>query len=240
MLRRSLISVLLLLACLSAQAKKRVFVEAEVKNLVDGKVTTVTKRLLCERDGRLVTVTHTPTKSYLIRTLKGEAKLYLPSTNEVLSMVDPMFSTSSELVYIFLIGHTDDLGLISMGYTLKSSRYDENGYLVRSYTTTKKDIAPYAELVLKDYLPIYAEYKDHTGKTLAKSYLSGYDVNSRFVFPTRVTDITFNLEKKDSTITRTIFSGLDISGTDPDFDFQVPKDAKPAENPLKKLKEAAK
>ncbi|MBQ9652685.1 MAG: hypothetical protein IJV32_00485 [Bacteroidales bacterium] len=70
MLRRSLISVLLVLAALSAQAQKRVSVEAQIKNLADGKVTTVTKRILCDRSGRLVTVSISPSKFYLIQNLK--------------------------------------------------------------------------------------------------------------------------------------------------------------------------
>lgn len=240
MLRRSLISVLLVLAALSAQAQKRVSVEAQIKNLADGKVTTVTKRILCDRSGRLVTVSISPSKFYLIQNLKGEAKLYVPSSNEVYSMIDPMLSSDGELLYIFLSGHTDDLGLISMGYMLKSSDFDSEGYLKRTYVTKKQNAAPQVDVVLKDYLPVYTEYKDASGNTLGKTYLSGYDLNSSFVFPSRVTEISYNREKKDSTVTRTLYTAPDLSGTDPDFDYQVPKGAKPAENPLKRLKEAVK
>lgn len=241
MLKRSLISVLLLIiAAVSSQAQKRVSVQAEIKNLADGKVTTVTKRILCDRNGRLVTVSLKPSRFYLIQNLKGEAKLYVPSSNEVYSMIDPMLSSGGELLYIFLSGHTGDLGLVSAGYMLKSSEYDGEGYLKRTYVTGKQNAAPMVDVVLKDYLPIYTEYKDNSGNTLGKTYLSGYDINSSFVFPTRVTEITYNREKKDSTVTRTVYTLPDISGTDPDFDYQVPKGAKPAENPLKRLKEAIK
>ncbi|MBQ3872427.1 MAG: hypothetical protein II791_01270 [Bacteroidales bacterium] len=239
MLKRSLLSVLLFLSVVCAQAQKRVSVDAQIKNLADGKVTTVTRRILCDRSGRVVTVSLTSPQSYLIRNLKGEVKLYIPSTNEVMSMIDPSFTTGNELLYIFLSGHTDDLGLGYLGYMLQKSEYDAEGYLKRTYVTKDKDAAT-IDLVLKDYLPVYVEYRGPSGNVLAKTYLSGYDRKASFVFPSRVTEITYVPQKKDSIITRTVYSVPDISGKDPDFDYQVPKGAKPADNPLKRLKEAVK
>ena len=162
MLRKSLISVLLVLTAFAAQAQKRVSVEAETKTLSDGKVTTVTKRILCDRSGRLVTVYFTPKRYIVTTTLKGEVKFYLPATNEVISMVEQGLSSNNELLYLFLSGRTSDLGLVGMGYTLKASEMDAEGYMKRTYVTSKQDSAPTVELVLKDYLPVYVEWEGHT------------------------------------------------------------------------------
>lgn len=236
MLRRSLISAALLLLALGASAQRRASADVEVKTLADGKVTTVTKRVFCQGNGRLVTVFSSPYDYRTITNLKGEFKLYVPASNEVFSRVDQSFGSGNELMYLFLAGRQDNLGLLGMGYTLQSSNFDPEGYLKRTYTTKKKDSAPVVELVLKDYLPIYVAYLDNSGNILNKMYLSQYTTGSRLVFPTRVTEITYNKEKQDSTVVRTIYSSISVDGTDPNFDYQVPSGAKPAGNPLDALK----
>lgn len=235
-LRKGLISAALLLLALGAFAQRRASADVEVKSLADGKVTTVTKRVFCQGNGRLVTVFSSPYDYTTVTNLKGEFKLYVPSSNEVFSRVDQSFGSGNELLYLFLAGRQDNLGLLGMGYTLQGSSYDEDGYLKRIYTTKKKDGAPTVELVLKDYLPVYVAYLDHSGNVLSKMYLSQYTRGSRLVFPTRVTEVTYNREKHDSTVVRTIYSSISTEGTDPHFDFQVPAGAKPAGNPLDAMK----
>ncbi|MBP5676656.1 MAG: hypothetical protein J6W94_06570 [Bacteroidales bacterium] len=234
-LRKGLISAALLLIALGASAQRRASADVEVKTLADGKVTTVTKRVFCQGNGRLVTVFSSPSSYTTVTNLKGEFKLYVPSSNEVFSRVDKSFGSENELLYLFLSGRQDNLGLLGMGYTLQSSSYEE-GYLKRTYTTKKKDTAPTVELVLKDYLPVYVAYLDNSGNVLSKMYLSHYTKGSRLVFPTRLTEITYNREKQDSTVVRTIYSSVSTDGSDPGFDFQVPAGAKPAGNPLDALK----
>lgn len=225
-LRKGLISVLLLALAFGAAAQRRVSADAEVKTLTDGKVTTVTKRVFCQGNGRLVTVFKKPVEYTALTNLKGEMKMYLPSSNEVITQMRDEFSSRSEYLYIFLSGRSDDLGLTALGYTLQSSAYDEEGYLKRTYTTKKQDLAPVVELVLKDYLPIYLAYMNTSGKILSKTYLSSYDKSSAFVFPRRITDISYIPEKNDSTVVRTIYSNIELNGSAPEFDFQVPSDAK--------------
>ena len=142
MLRKGLISAALLLLALGASAQRRASADVEVKTLADGKVTTVTKRVFCQGNGRLVTVFSTPYSYTTVTNLKGEFKLYVPSSNEVFSRVDQSFGSGNELLYLFLAGRQDNLGLLGLGYTLQSSSFDEEGYLKRTYTTKKKDSAP--------------------------------------------------------------------------------------------------
>ena len=235
-LRKGLISAALLIIALGASAQRRASADVEIKTLADGKVTTVTQRVFCQGNGRLVTVFSSPSSYTTITNLKGEFKLYVPASNEVFSRVDKEFASDNELLYLFLAGRQDNLGLLGMGYTLQGSSFDADGYLKRTYTTKKKDSAPTVELVLKDYLPIYVAYLDHSGNVLSKMYLSQYTKGSRLVFPTRVTEVSYNKEKHDSTVVRTIYSSITTDGTDPNFDFQVPEGAKPAGNPLDALK----
>lgn len=236
MLRRGFISLLLFALAFSAAAQKRVSADVEVKTLADGKVTTVTKRVFCQGNGRLVTVFNTPREYYMLTNLKGELKIYVPSSNEVFTRLDKDMSSENELLYLFLSGRQDNLGLLQMGYTLQSSSFDAEGYLKRTYTTKKQNSAPRVELVLKDYLPIYLAYLDGSGNILSKTYLSSYTKGSRLVFPTRVTEITYNLENRDSTVVRTIYSSVETDGSSPLFDYQVPAGAKPAGNPMDALK----
>ena len=236
MLRRGFISLLLFVLAFSAAAQRRVSANVEVKTLADGKVTTVTKRLFCQGNGRLVTVFDTPRQFYVITNLKGELKMYVPSSNEVYSRLDKENSSESELLYIFLSGRQDNLDLLRLGYTLQNSSLDQDGYLKRTYTTKKQDSPPKVELVMKDYLPIYVGYLDHSGNTVAKLYLSNYSKYSGFVFPSRVTEVTFNKEKKDSVVVRSVYSSVSTDGGDPLFDYQVPSGAKPAGNPMDVLK----
>jgi len=235
-LRKGLISVALLLLAFGASAQRKVCADVEVKTLADGKVTTVTKRVFCQGNGRVVTVSNKPVEYYTITNLKGEMKVYVPSSNEVVTRMDKDFSSETELLYLYLAGRQDNLGLLGMGYTLKNSSYDEEGYLKRTYTTKSQRNAPTVELVLKDYLPIYVAYLDHSGNILRKTYLSQYTTGTGLVFPTRVTEVTFNKEKHDSTVVRSVYSSIKTDGKDPLFNYQVPAGAKPAANPLDAIK----
>lgn len=233
MSRRSFISALAVFVALGCYAQNRVSADVEIKTLSEGKVTTVTKRVFCNGNGRLVTVFKSPSECWLVSNLKGEIKMYSPARNEVFYDQKEDFSTKDDLLYLFLTGRSADLGLAGFGYKLQSSEYEEGGYLKRTFTTTRHGSAPKVELVLKDYLPIYVAYLDGGGTVLSKTYLSGYDYESDFVFPSRVTNIEYR-KNRDSTVTRTRYLGLDTSGNDPGFTFEVPAGAIPVKNPLRR------
>ena len=232
MLRKGFISFLVLIAPLAALAQSRVAASVEVKTLANGKVTTVTKREFCNGNGRLVTVFNSPVHYVVTTNLKGEMVTYSPSRNEAFKDRGEEFSTKDNLLYLFLTGRSADLGLASLGYRLKRSVPDEGGYLKRIYTTTKKGIVPKVEVVLKDYLPVYVAYLDGSDKVVSKTYLSGYDVSSRFVFPSRVTGIDY-INGKDSTVTRTLYSNVVTDSAEPEFSFELPEGVVSVSNPLK-------
>ena len=125
------------------------------------------------------------------------------------------------------------MGLTSLGYALSGSSTDEDGYLKRVYTTRKKEAVPRVEVVLKDFLPVYVAYMDHSGNVVSKTYLSGYDLASRFVFPSRVTAIDY-LKDRDSSVTRTLYSNIKLNSDESGFSFVLPDDAISVANPLKR------
>ena len=215
---------LLLALALPAGAQRKVSADVEVKSVSQGKLSTVTKSVYCTSNGRLVTLFRTPVEYYHVTNIKGETQFYIPASNQVMSQYDPSLSSNTELVMIFLGGHIDDLGLGQFGYRA-SALTREEGYVKRTFTASDPQY-PDVEIVYEDYLPIYCAYTGKDGKLISKKYLSDYKQFGRFVLPLRVTDISYG-NKRDSSIVRTLYSSVKVDVDDPNFDFQIPADAKP-------------
>ena len=224
-LRKLLIpSLLLLLYCLPLSAQRRVSADVEVKTVIKGKVSTVTKSVYCSRNGRLVTLFRSPATYYAVTNAKGEIQIYNPSTREVLTQIDDSMSSNTELLMLFMSGRIDDLGLGFFGY--KSTATGRDGAYLRKTFSPADSQRPRVDIVYENYLPIYCEYVSPEGKLLSKKYLSEYNNFGRLVLPLRITDINYGKDR-DSTVVRTIYSGVTLDGTDPSFDFAVPADAVP-------------
>lgn len=225
-LKSLLISTLMIISA-SAAAQTRVAADVEEKTVMDDKVVTRTSEVYCTSDGRLVQLFGGATTYYVLSNLTGEFKAYFPKSNEVFSDRKDDYSTKDNLLYLFLSGHSDDLGLSSYGYRLASST-TEDGLLKRTYLPTKKAAKGVAkiELVLENYLPIYIGYYDRTGHLVSKSYFSSYKEFPRISLPQRVTAISYT-SGKDSTIVRTLYSNIRFDSNEPMFDFRIPDDATP-------------
>ncbi len=222
----SIITSILLLISIPAAAQRRVAADVEVKTVYQGKVTTVNSQVWCQSDGTMVSVYQSPYTYYALTNPNGEFKLYVPSTKEVYSDRRDDYSNKDDILYLFMTGKSDDLGLTSFGYRLASS-VNEDGLLKRTYVPAVpgKGVAK-VELVLENWLPIYIAYIDGSGNVLNKTYLSSYARYPRIALPLRSTSITYTA-RKDSTIVRTIYSNVRIDTNDPMFGFKVPSDAKP-------------
>ena len=224
LIRKIICLSLLAAVCVTAGAQKKVSADVEVKTASKGKVSTVTKSVYCTSNGRLVTLYKTPTEYYHVTNSKGETQFYFPSSGEVLSKYDQSLSSNTELVMLFLSGHIDDLGLGYFGYKAgPPSR--EDGYVKKTFTSPNPSQAT-VEIVYENYLPIYCGYTAPDGKLISKKYLSNYQRFGRMVLPLRITDISYG-QGRDSTVVRTIYSGVKVDEENPAFDFQVPADAKP-------------
>ncbi len=190
-------------------------------------MTTVTKSVYCSNNGRLVICFHTPSNYVLESNILGESKIYFPSTNEVYVDNSGAITAQDELLNIFLSGRLDDLGLSLSGYRLKTTERLEDGLVKKTYQGARSELPPLCEIVFnQDYLPIYSASLTEDGHPMVKVYYSKYETVGYYPFPHRSTEIIYN-SPKDSTIIRTIYSNIQLDGSDSWFDFTVPEDAKP-------------
>ena len=224
--KRLLLSLLIGISA-TAAAQTRVAADVEVKTVLAGKSTTVRSRVCCSAGGNLIQAFSEPYPYYTVTNAKGEFRLYVPSSNEVVTKRSDEYSSRDDLLQLFLSGRTDDLGLMSYGYKLSSTRTDEDGLVIRTYVPARSGGkgAAKVELVLENYLPIYIGYYDTADRLVSKTYFSHYLQLRDFAFPTRSTAISYTA-KKDSTIVRTLYSNIQTDGKDPLFDFTIPADAK--------------
>lgn len=219
---------MLLLAC-SAHAQKKVSADVEVKQVAQGKVTTVTKSVYCANNGRLVVHFHKPEDYYVLTNTKGETRMYMPRTNEVLSDNSDALSSKDELLSIFMSGRADDLGLALYGYSLQST-VNEDGKIKKTFKSNDSN-NPTVEIVFENFLPIYMAYLNGSGKISSKTYFTKYTRTGRFTFPTRNTTISYT--GRDSTVTRTVYSNILIDQDAPEFNFEIPAGAKAVSIPMK-------
>lgn len=213
----------LLLISLQATAQRRVAADVEVKQVAKGKVTTITKSVYCANNGRLVVHFHKPEDYYVTTNIKGETRIFMPKTNEVFSDNSDALSSKDELISLFMSGRVDDLGLSLYGYRLQSSVHEE-GRIKKTFTSSDKGNSPKVEIVFENFLPIYMAHMDGAGKVTAKTYFTQYKPTGRFMFPSRNTTISY--VAKDSVVTRTVYSNIRVDQDDPEFNFEIPSNAK--------------
>lgn len=220
---RYLILAPFLLISLCASAQRKVGADVEVKQVAKGKVTTVTKSVYCANNGRLVVHFHKPEDYYVVTNLKGETRIYMPEANEVFSDNSNALSSKDELISLFMSGRVDDLGLSLYGYKLQSSTH-EDGLIKKTFASRDKGNAPKVEIVYENFLPIYMASLDGAGKITSKTYFTQYKPTGSFLFPTRNTTVSY--VAKDSVVTRTIYSNIRVDQEDPEFNFEIPANAK--------------
>ena len=220
----TILAAALLLAPVGASAQRRIIADVEVKQAAAGKVATITKRVHCSNDGRAVIHFLKPQDYIVVTNVKGETRMYIPSTNEVMVDNSSVLTSQDELISVFMSGRAGDLGLGMYGYRLQSTTR-EDGLVKKTYVTDKSGDIPKVEIVYDNYLPIYGGYLDASGKTISKTYYSNYAPAGRLMLPTRTTSITYT-SPKDSSVMRTIYSGIRVDEDDPLFHFEVPADAK--------------
>ena len=227
-LNRSYILILFTAAALlvpaGASDQRRISADVEDQQAAGGKVATVTKRIFCSLDGRIVVHFLKPEDYILLSNVKGETRLFIPRTNEVVVDNTAVLTSQDELVSVFMGGRAEDLGLGMYGYRLQSTTR-EDGLVKKTYVTDKEGDIPKVEIVYENFLPIYCGYVDVNGKTISKTYYSKYVPAGRIMLPTRTTSITYT-SQKDSSVMRTIYSDIRVDDDDPYYDFQVPSNAK--------------
>jgi hypothetical protein len=159
----------------------------------------------------------------------GEMKIYFPSTNTVTIEESPSLSTTNELLYYFVNNRTSDLGLSKEGFKLVSSSREKDLLITIWQAPLSFKVVNQIKIVIRDLLPIYAEYIGMDGLIKKKIYYSKYSDFKTFRMPLRITEISFE-SKTDSTIRLSVFSNILTSDFPPDsyFNFKIPEDAKVA------------
>jgi len=213
-----------LLVPAGASAQRRISADVEVKQAAGGKVATITKRVYCSLDGRIVVHFLKPEDYIVTSNVKGETRIFIPRTNEVVVDNTSAMTSQDELISVFMSGRAEDLGLGMYGYRLQSTTR-EDGLIKKTYVTDKEGDVPKVEIVYENFLPIYCGYVSASGKTISKTYYSKYVPAGRTMIPTRTTSITYT-SQKDSSVMRTIYSDIRVDDNDTYYDFQVPAGAK--------------
>ena len=214
----------LLLVPAGASAQRRVSAGVEVKQAAAGKVATITKRVHCSSDGRAVIHFLKPQDYIVVTNVKGETRMYIPSTNEVIVDNSAAMTSQDELISLFMSGRSEDLGLGLYGYRLQSTAR-EDGLVKKTFVTDEPGDIPKVEIVYENFLPIYCGFIDASGRTVTKTYYSQYVPAGRLLLPTRTTSITYT-SQKDSSVMRTIYSDIRVDDDDPMYGFEIPANAK--------------
>lgn len=223
-IKHIVLAILLTVNTFSIHAQRKVTADVEVKQVASGNVATITKRVHCSNDGRVVIHFLKPEEYFVLTNSKGEMKMFMPRTNEVLMENSSGLSSQDELISLFMNGRVDDLGLAAYGYKLQST-VREDGYIKKTFSTADKGEHPVVEIVYENFLPIYCGYLDQSGRTVRKTYFSKYTPAGRMMLPTRMTEVTY-VSAKDSTVARTVYSNIKVDQDDPMFSFEIPSNAK--------------
>lgn len=218
---------ILLLFPVFIHAQKKISADVEIKKVYKGKVITIKKEVYYQSNGKMIIHFSSPEEYYMITNVLGEAKIYIPSRNEVMLINDAFLSSEGELMYYFMANKIEDLGLKNLGFSLfKTETSGKN--IIRTYIPNNpKSGYSKIELVHENYLPIYCAYYDTKNKITQKIYYSNYQKLSSIILPTRITEIAY-MSGNDSTINRMIYSNIksDKNATSSNFDFEIPKNAK--------------
>ena len=225
-MRRLLLILSLAILALPVAAQRIISADVETKSVSEGKVTTTRKHVCCTSGGRLVSHFFMPLEYYAIELSKGEARYWLPGSNQVYTEHTGSTSSKDEVLYIFLSRMVQDMGLLQYGYTLKSSVAEKDGYLKKTFVTDNPDNTPVVEVVYKDFQPVYMAYRNTDGRLRGRWYYSNYKSVGRISVPSRTTEILYP-SPKDSIVTRSIYSNLVADSDDPLATFEIPSDAKP-------------
>lgn len=207
----------------------RMMMRMEAQSLHKGKRADVVADLFyVAMDGRMITKYYKPVEHVSITNNKGELAIYNETDNTVYREQSLDYSSDNNLIYFFLSGRMQDLGLRQMGFELMETEFIE-GLVKTSWfpPQTMYHLFNRIELVHENSLPIYAAYYDSSKKLVKKVYYTDYEVYAELVLPRTVTEFNY-LPGNDSIVNRMMFSEVKINrhAASPWFNFSIPDDAK--------------
>lgn len=192
-----------------------------------GQLFTVLSTTLYDGSTGSITCHYTsPTEFYKTINTKGETTIYFPKRNEVSFSQNSQYGSDSELLYYFVNNFTQNLGLEKEGFIRNEAKTEGKYYITTWLAPPGVKPVHTVKLVFENFLPIYAEYQDLSGKALKKIYYYEYHHANYFSLPKKITEISYSSEN-DSTVKRTSFSNIQTGMylEDARFNFQIPEDA---------------
>lgn len=230
-IRHSISAVLLILIlplALHGQSYKgKVSVNATHQVHKKGQLFTVHSTTLYDGSTGAITCHYTsPSEFYKTINTQGETTIYVPEKNEVSFTQNSQYGSDSELLYYFVNNFTQHLGLEREGFIRNGARTEGAYYITTWQAPAGLKPVHTVELVFENFLPVYAEYQNLSGKPLKKIYYYEYHHANHFSLPRKITEISYTSER-DSTVRRTTFSDIKtgMNMEDSRFNFQIPDDA---------------
>lgn len=194
-----------------------------------GKSTQTKATIYYTAEGRMVSYYSLPQEMVIVNNKKGEITIYNPVANTVVQDQNYMLGTETTQLYFFLENKRNDLGLIAMGYSVKSTRF-EDGLKITDWNPPM-EIAQQVlkvELVHEKGNPIFMAYHGANGMIVKKMFFYNYtDVSEYISMPTAIVQIDFKTVK-DSIVTKTAYSQFRLNQmvVDDKLDFTIPSSAK--------------
>ncbi len=207
----------------------RISLKMEAKMLNKGKAITVNAEIYYQHDqGRMITRYLPPLDYMFISNNKGEAKVYYPATNEVMSKQGAEFDTEKSLLGFFLSNKLSDLGLGEMGFKITDTRF-EDGLVISTYFPPNELLNFYSkvQLVHESYKPIYIAWYGPKEKLIKKIYYYEYSSYPDFTLPLKVVEIGY-AANGDSVINKMTYSQVKtgVNANSSFFNFKIPVNAK--------------
>lgn len=222
------IAPVFLFASFSAPVE-RLSLQMVSRTLKDGKSLTAKAEIYFQSsDGLLVTRFTYPLEYLIFTNAKGDYKMYQPKDNSVVLEQGENYSSENSFIYYFLVNNTSDMGLKAAGFKLNSTRMEES-LVITTWIPSSASGVPFtsAELVMKEYKPVYLSFIGKENKPVQKIYYTNYQQAGEVSLPFNITEIQY-LGEKDSLITRRTYSDAKINGevSMKYFHFKIPADAK--------------
>ena len=207
----------------------RIMLRMESQSLQAGKTAVLHADLYYQAlDGKLITRMDAPINKVMITNRQGELTIYDPEDQTVYRTRELEYSSENNLIFFFLTGKTQDLGLGDMGFTIDRTEF-KDGLLITQWIPPRahSHVFSHIELVHEDHLPIYAAYFDAAGKMIKKVFYSDFEIYSDVILPLTVTEFNY-LPGGDSIVNRVRFSDVRTNrqAVSSWFEFEIPDDAR--------------
>lgn len=207
---------------------EKISVTMQSKKSAKGKLIVTNADIFYNVDGKMVTHVLSPIETIVINNSKGDLSIYNPSENSVYKDFNFMQSTETSTLYYFLKDKNNELGLRSLGFTLKGTKF-ENGYMITTWmpSTNYMKLFSAVELVYQQGKPVFTKFINNKNQVIKRSYYYNYSKVFNINFPLAITHINY-FENGDSTVEKTVFSNVKVNGnvSSSYLDFTIPSNAK--------------